>query len=598
DRSAHPDRSRLALRERAAAHRPRLGLRRPLRRVQPLPPHGRGPGAHGQRDRRARHADHGRRRRRGRLAPGDRRPEQPDHRGRPAGAGAELRPLHPDDDGQPRRGQPGDLPGPAQERVRLPPDDPRRHQPVHRPHAARPLHRGHLPDLRVPQRPRRPVRQLRQPAGPHRPDQPGQQDQRRDAEVRRERALLPRPAGLHPCAGRLAGHPPELAAQRPQLQRQPAGRPQAAQLHPRHRLGRPGAAGRLAGPLRQAHLRLVRRRRRLPLGVDRVGPPVGRPGGMAPVVADAGRGRLLLHGQGQHRLPLRDLARPAARLQRRGGQGRHAGSLRPAQPADRGRLQRVPHHGGAEVLQQPPGRHLRARLPRPLRRRRAALLHRRRRPGEPGHRLHLDGVPAPQQRRAGRRLGQPGQPVGVDGGEERRRGPHAGRPHRRRPRPAGHHLGRLRPDRRPALAQPAEGRDRRGDAGGLRGEQVPVGPGAVEAQGGPGPPRHGPAHRPAGDQGLQRAADALPPALRAAGARAARRDRRLVGRAGDPRGHRPRRRLAVPDHHGPVRPGPGGLGVDAPGPARHAAGAAEADLHQARRVGRRGGDAPARGRRV
>ena len=163
-------------------------------------------------------------------------------------ARAQLRPLHPDDDGQPRRRQPGDLPGPAEERLRLPEDDARRDQPVDRPHAARPLHRGHLPDLRLRRRPRRPVRQLRQPARPDRPDQPGQQDQRRDAEVRRGGALLPRPAGVRPGARRLAGHPQELAAQRPQLQRQPARRPQAAQLHPRHRLGRPGAARRLARP--------------------------------------------------------------------------------------------------------------------------------------------------------------------------------------------------------------------------------------------------------------------------------------------------------------------------------------------------------------
>ena len=39
---------------------------------------------------------------------------------------------------------------------------------VDRPHPARPLHRGHLPDLRLRQRPRRPVRQLRQPARPGR----------------------------------------------------------------------------------------------------------------------------------------------------------------------------------------------------------------------------------------------------------------------------------------------------------------------------------------------------------------------------------------------------------------------------------------------
>ena len=390
----------------------------------------------------------------------DRRPQQPDHRQRPGQPRAELRPVHPDDDGQPRRDQPGDLPRPAQERVRLPADDARRDQPVDRPHAARPLHRGHLPDLRLRRRPRRPVRQLRQPARPDRPDQPGQPDQRRDAEVRRERALLPRPAGLHPGARRLAGHPQELAAQRPELQRQPARRPQAAQLHPRHRLGRAGAAGRLARPARQAHLRLVRRRRRLPVGVDRVGPPLRRPRGLAAVVADAGLRRLLLHGQGQHRLPLRDLARPAARLQRRGRQGRH-------RRARLGRLNLPTEVVSSEFLtmegrkfsSSPQRRHLRARLPGPLRRRRAALLHRGRRPGEPGHRLHLGGVPAPQQRRAGRRLGQPGQPHGVDGGQERRRRPDAGGADRRRPRAAGDDVRRVRA--RSATCCRATGRRRR-----------------------------------------------------------------------------------------------------------------------------------------
>ena len=47
-----------------------------------------------------------------------------------------------------------------------------RDQPVDRAHAARPLRRGHLPDLRLRRRARRPVRQLRQPARPGRPDQP------------------------------------------------------------------------------------------------------------------------------------------------------------------------------------------------------------------------------------------------------------------------------------------------------------------------------------------------------------------------------------------------------------------------------------------
>ena len=51
----------------------------------------------------------------------------------------------------------------------------------------------------------------------------------------------------------------------------------------------------------------------------------------------------------------------------------------------------------------------------------------RRRPGEPGHRLHLGGVRAAQQRRARRRLGQPGQPDRLDGRQERRRDPGARR---------------------------------------------------------------------------------------------------------------------------------------------------------------------------
>ena len=51
----------------------------------------------------------------------------------------------------------------------------------HRPHAARPLHRGHVPDLRLHGGARRPVRQLRQPARPDRADQPALEDRRRDA---------------------------------------------------------------------------------------------------------------------------------------------------------------------------------------------------------------------------------------------------------------------------------------------------------------------------------------------------------------------------------------------------------------------------------
>ena len=54
---------------------------------------------------------------------------------------------------------------------------------------------GTCPICGYAERARRPVRQLRQPARPHRPDRPAQQDQRRGAGVRRDPALLPRPAG-------------------------------------------------------------------------------------------------------------------------------------------------------------------------------------------------------------------------------------------------------------------------------------------------------------------------------------------------------------------------------------------------------------------
>ena len=50
-------------------------------------------------------------------------------------------------------------------------------------YAARPLHRGHVPDLRLSKRARRPVRQLRQPARSRRPDRPALEDRRHAAGV-------------------------------------------------------------------------------------------------------------------------------------------------------------------------------------------------------------------------------------------------------------------------------------------------------------------------------------------------------------------------------------------------------------------------------
>jgi methionyl-tRNA synthetase len=117
----------------------------------------------------------------------------------------------------------------------------------------------------------------------------------------------------------------------------------------------------------------------------------------------------------------------------RGDRGGEPGRLRGAQPADRGGLERVPHDGGAAVLDQPRPRHLCARRPRALRPRCDALLHLRGRPGEPGQRLHLGRVRPAQQLRARRRLGQPRQPDGRDDRQELRRDPaaRAARGHRR-----------------------------------------------------------------------------------------------------------------------------------------------------------------------
>ena len=97
------------------------------------------------------------------------------------------------------------------------------------------------------------------------------------------------------------------------------------------------------------------------------------------------------------------------------------------------------------------------------------------------HRLHLERVRPPQQRRAGRDLGQPGQPVGLVRGEEHRLDPGRRRADRRGPRAARDHLGRVRLGRRAPVALPVQGRDQRGDARGRRGQQVPLRAGAVEA---------------------------------------------------------------------------------------------------------------------
>ena len=112
-------------------------------------------------------------------------------------------------------------------------------------------------------------------------------------------------------------------------------------------------------------------------------------------------------------------------------------------------------------------------------------------------------------------------------------------------------------------AQPVQAGGRRGDAGGHRGQPVPVRPGAVEAQGRPGPPRHHPAHRAAGGAGREHAAHPVPAARRAAGARGAGRDRGVGRPAGDPHRVRLRRRAGLPGADRRLRGRAGALGVHA-----------------------------------
>ena len=248
--------------------------------------------------------------------------------------------------------------------------------PVDRAHPARPLHRGHLPDLLLPRGPRRPVRQLRQPARPHRPDQPAQSKINGETPefIETQHFFLDLPALADALREWLEGREAigHLAAQRHQVQPQHPRRHPPAGDDPRHRLGHPGAARRLARPPDQAALRLVRRGRRLPVGLGRVGAPHRRPRALARVV-ERPRGRvLLLHGQGQHHLPLPDLAGRAARVCRSREPRRRARRVRRAQPAHRGRVERVPHDGGQAVLDLARLRHPHPRRARALRPRRAS----------------------------------------------------------------------------------------------------------------------------------------------------------------------------------------------------------------------------------
>ena len=275
-----------------------------------------------------------------------------------------------------------------------------------------------MPDLRLRERARRPVRQLRQPARSHRPDRSAFADRRDDTRLREDEAPLSRPARVQGAADGLDRVAGALAAERQEVLAQLREGTEAASDHARPRLGSADPARGLRGSERQADLRLVRRGDRVSLRIDRVGSEPRHARCLARVVAEPGGGARVLHGEGQHRLPHRDLAEQPARLRgRRGIRSR----TRAARAARQHRLERVPDDGREEVQLEQRGRDPRARLLEPLRPRRVAVLPLDRGPGDAGHGLHVVGVRPPQQRRARRDLGQPREPHTPERVQELRR---------------------------------------------------------------------------------------------------------------------------------------------------------------------------------
>ena len=145
-------------------------------------------------------------------------------------------------------------------------DDARGVLPRDRPHAARPLHRGDVPDLRL--RARRAATSATTAATSSIPVDlidPRSIIDGSTPEFRETTHLfLDLPAFARAARGVDRGAD-ALAPERPQLRARARARAEAARDDARHRLGRPGPGRGLSGG-HEAHLRLVRRRDRLPVG--------------------------------------------------------------------------------------------------------------------------------------------------------------------------------------------------------------------------------------------------------------------------------------------------------------------------------------------
>ena len=258
-----------------------------------------------------------------------------------------------------------------------------------RPHPARPLHRGHLPDLRLSRGARRPVRQLRQPARPGRPDQPALEDRRRSRRCSGRPSISSSTCRPSRSAG--ANGSAKQEHWRPNVRELLARACWTSCSRARSRATWTGACRsrcRVRGARRQAHLRLVRRRDRLPLGSvewahDRGTPDAWRDWWQNPEARHyyfMGKDNIVFH--------TRDLAEQLMGYGE-GRRGRRRARRRSTCPTTSS--QRVPDHGGQEVQQQPRHRHLCQRLLEPLRPRPAALLP----DGRPGRRRRTPTSPGP-----------------------------------------------------------------------------------------------------------------------------------------------------------------------------------------------------------
>ena len=285
--------------------------------------------------------------------------------------------------------------------------DARRVLQPHRQHAARPLHRGNLPDLRIHARTRRPVRQLRQPARPDRPDRTALEDRRHDARIPRDEPPVPRPARVlassssngssrRSTGGRTSGTSPSSSRARSSRGRSRATSTGASAFRCRA-TRKTRTSGSTCGSTPSSATSRPRSNGRSRAAT----PDAWRDWWQDPEA----RARVL-HGQGQHRLPHDHLAGGADRIRR----GRRARGRPPADASGQRRRVRVPDHGAPAVQRKPGRRHLRPGLSRALRRGRAPLLPDRCRARDARHRFHLGRVRPPEQRRARRDVGEPGQP--------------------------------------------------------------------------------------------------------------------------------------------------------------------------------------------